>query len=123
MTGSEALAIYAQVQELLRQQTAALGPEDIDLDQAESLGIEVTHLLATVPTADRLSGLDDALRARLLTSARQTTAALTACATALDQYRRLQLDARARTERDDAALRRYLPSSDAEPARYLDERR
>ncbi|HEX3133561.1 MAG TPA: hypothetical protein VHX44_08250 [Planctomycetota bacterium] len=123
MTGNEALAILAQAQELLRQQAAALGAEGIDLDQAELLGDEITRLLSTVPAAERLDGLDDTLRARLLTSARQTAAALAASATALDQHRRNRLDARARTERDGAALRSYLPRSDGEPARFFDERR
>lgn len=123
MTGDEALEIHVRAQELLARQAAALGVDGADLTLAEQLGAEVTALLHAVPAPELLSGLDDALRARLLASACQTATALHACTTALGRLRHQRLSAQARSERDDAALRHYLPASDEVPARFLDERR
>lgn len=119
MTGSEALALHLATQDLLRRQTAALVSND--LERAEALSLEVSQLLGQLP--DRLDEIDEAMRLRLLEVARVTARELSSGVAALDHVRRQRIDLNARAERDDAAARRYLPPTGAEPARYLDERR
>lgn len=119
MTGNEALALHLAAQELLRRQIAALTGNDLDL--AETLGLEVGHLLGRLP--DQLDGVDEAMRVQLLDVAHVTARELASSVTALDHLRRRRVDLNARAERDDAAMRRYLPPPSAEPARFLDERR
>jgi len=123
MTGDEALEIHVQAQDLLARQATALGVDSADLALAEQLGAEITTLLGSVPAPELLTGLDDALRARLLACACQTAVALHACTVSLAHLRHQRLGAQARSERDDAALRHYLPAADGGPARFLDERR
>lgn len=123
MTGSEALAIHAQVQELLRQQAALFDGDHSDLDQAELLSTQITSLLDEIPLADQLTEIDDALRAQLLASAQLSITELAVSTLALDRLRQHQREEQVRSERDGAALRRYLPLSGGEPAHFLDERR
>ncbi len=123
MTAAEAVTLHERVHQLLEQQAALFNTSTVNLSQAENLSAEITGLLAQVPAAEHLTGLDDALRARLLTAAQRTETTLAACRTALEQHRHQQLAAHARAERDGAALRRYLPPAINEPARYFDERR
>jgi hypothetical protein len=118
MTGAEALALHTDAQELLRRQAAALRAGELDL--AETLGIEVGHLLDRV-TRD-VEIIDDAMRERLLAAARATAGELASGVAALEQARRQRIDENARAEREGAALKRYLQTT-AEPPRFLDERR
>ena len=123
MTGAEVLALYESVSLLLGQQAALFGAEDLDLGQAENLSTEITRLLASVPAAEQMREVDDAMRGRLIAAARRTAVALAESSASLERLRRKQMAAQARAERDGATLRRYLPPPGIEPARYLDERR
>ena len=119
MTGAEALAIHAAAQDLLRRQTTAVSGGD--LDAAEALGAEIGRLLDRVTR--ELGAVDDAMREPLLLAARTTASELAAGVAALDQAKRQRINESARAERDGAAIKRYLPTNAAEPARFLDERR
>lgn len=119
MTGAEALDLHAAAQELLRRQATAL--RDGEMDAAEALGTEVGQLLDRV--ARELGAIDEATRERLLVAARTTAGELAKGVAALEQARRRHIDTNARAERDGAAIKRYLPATAAEPARFLDERR
>ena len=123
MTAAEAVTLYERVHQLLEQHAALFSASTVDLAQAENLSTEISDLLAHVPAAEHLTGLDDALRARLLAAAQRTETTLATCRTALEHHRHQQLAAHARAERDGAALRHYLPPAITEPARYCDERR
>ena len=122
MTGLQALAVLDEAQALLRQQAALLAATPVELVQAEELGQRVGALLADLPPAERLDGLDDDLRGRLRDAAQRTAAELSMGVAALAQHRDdLQAD-QARAERGGAALRHYLPDARQAP-RYFDERR
>jgi hypothetical protein len=123
VTADEAIAVHAAVQELLSRQAELLSRDDPALDEAGGLSGQVTARLASLPTADRLTGLDDATRTRLSAIAIATAAQLEEVRTALQQRHGQRLAQHLRAERDGAALRQYLPAAGSEPPRYLDERR
>jgi hypothetical protein len=123
MTGNEALAVHAEVQALLRRQAALLNTDGADLDQAELLSTQISRLIESVPSADRLTDIDQAMRARLLATAQLSLTELAVCTMTFDQLRRQQLDDQARFERDGTAARHYLPPAENSPAHFLDERR
>lgn len=119
MTGSEALDLHLAAQELLRQQANALANDDVD--RAEALSLDISGLLAQLP--DQFDAVDEVMRLQLLETARDTTSELANGMAALDQLRQQHIELNARAERESAALRRYLPTTGAEPAHFLDERR
>lgn len=119
MTGEEAVDIHLAAQELLRQQTAALVGNEVEL--AEALSLDISGLLDRLPT--ELNDLDDGLRTKLMHVARATAEQLAAGVTALDVLRRQLVEENAKAERDGAALRRYMPMGNSSPPHYLDERR
>ncbi len=123
MTAAEVLTVYATVHRLLDQQATLFTGEHIDFAQAELLGSEITRLLASIPAADRLEGLDDTSRPLLIAAAQGVAAALALGDAALDQLHCQHLEAQSRAEREGAAVRHYQPPPGTEPARYCDERR
>jgi hypothetical protein len=117
------IALHGKVQELLRQQAALFQEPIVDFPRAEILSQEVSELLASLPTAEVLGGIDAAARAALLETARCTAIALASSAAALSRYRQRQVDHGAQEERGDLAMRAYLPVTEHQPAHFLDERR
>ena len=120
---SDMSALHGKVQELLRQQAALFQEPIVDFPRAEILSQEVSELLASLPTAEVLGGIDAAARAALLETARCTAIALASSAAALSRYRQRQVDHGAQEERGDLAMRAYLPVTEHQPAHFLDERR
>ncbi len=123
MTGDEALAILQRAEELLAAQHAELAVATEDFSAAEVLADEVSQLLTAIADSGELEQLDDDLRTRLQQAAQRTGEQLAAAHATVQRLRDEQRDEQARAERDNAAVRRYLPPGDQAAAHYLDERR
>jgi hypothetical protein len=122
MTGAEALAILNRAEELLAAQHAELAVAE-DFTAAEILANEVSQLLTGIANAGELDHLDNDLRVRLQQAVQRTNEQLSAAHATLLRMRGERLEEQARAERDNAAVRRYLPPGDQQTAHYLDERR
>ena len=123
MNISDIVKLHEAVQNSLRQQAALFKEQTVDFERAESLSQEVSQLLASLPTADALSGLEKHAREQLLENARCTARLLASSAAELTRYRQLQIEMGAQEERGDMAMRAYLPVTEHQPAHFLDERR
>ena len=123
MNISDMSDLHGAVQNLLRQQAALFKEQTVDFERAESISQEVSRLLATLPTAEVLSGLENYIREQLLENARCTARLLASSAAELTRYRQRQIEAAAQEERGDMVMRAYLPVTEHQPAHFLDERR
>ena len=120
---SDIIDLHRTVEDLLRQQAALFKEQTVDFERAESISQEVSRLLALLPTAEALLGLETHMREQLLETARCTARLLASSAAELTRYRQLQIETGAQEERGDMAMRAYLPVTEHQPAHFLDERR
>lgn len=120
---SDLIELHGAAQDLLHQQAALFQAPTVDFEHAEILSQEVTRLLASLPSAEMLSGIDTLARVPLLEAARRTAHALASSEAALARYRQQQIAIGAQEERGDMAMRAYLPVTEQQPAQFLDERR
>ena len=120
---NDIIELHGAVQDLLRQQAALFQEHAIDFERAEIISQEVTLLLASLPSAEILSGIEALAREQLLETSRRTAIAIASNAAALSHYRQLQITIGAQEERGAMAMRTYLPVTEHQPAHFLDERR
>ena len=120
---SDIIDLHRTVEDLLRQQAALFKEQTVDFERAESISQEVSRLLALLPTAEALLGLETHMREQLLETASCTARLLASSAAELTRYRQLQIETGAQEERGDMAMRAYLPVTEHQPAHFLDERR